>query len=126
VPSEKVLLNLVSVNSFADANPTVIWRAVLGAKCIASHADTAHTVTAHRTLRARKTTMFVTHKAAAKRTDQFLLSEAATYVRFARIYYDERREGSMPLLFERLLEKIYNTMIIKNKLVPGRGLKPRR
>jgi hypothetical protein len=45
-------------------------------------------------------------------------------VRCARIHYDERREGSMPLLFERLLEKIYNMMIVKEKLVPGRGLEP--
>jgi hypothetical protein len=29
----------------------------------------------------------------------------------------------MPLLFERLLEKIYNIMIIKEKLVPGRDSK---
>jgi hypothetical protein len=63
----------------------------------------------------------VTHKASAK----FSLSEAATYVGFARIYYDERREGSMPLLLERLLLKMYNYFIIKEKLVPGRGLQLR-
>jgi hypothetical protein len=32
----------------------------------------------------------------------------------------------MPLLFERLLEKIYNIMITKEKMVPGRGLEPWR
>jgi hypothetical protein len=39
--------------------------------------------------------------------------------------YDERREGSMPLLLERLLLKMYNYLIIKEKLVPGRGILPR-
>jgi hypothetical protein len=57
--------------------------------------------------------MLVTHKVAAKKPYEFSLSEAATYVGFTRIHYDERREGSMPLLFKRFLEKMYNIIIMK-------------
>jgi hypothetical protein len=67
-------------------------------------------------------TMLVTHKVAAKKPDEFSLGEAATYLCCARIHYSERREGSMPLFFERLLEKIYNIVSTKEKLVPGRGI----
>jgi hypothetical protein len=70
--------------------------------------------------------MLVTHKVAAKKPYEFSLSEAATYVGFTRIHYDERREGSMPLLFKRLLEKMYNIIIMKEKLVRGRGILPRQ
>jgi hypothetical protein len=69
--------------------------------------------------------MPVTHKGAAKKPDEFSLGRAATYVCRARIHYSEKRKGSMPLLFERLLEKIYNSMITQEKLVPGREPNPR-
>lgn len=44
--------------------------------------------------------LLVTHRAAAKKSYEFSLSQAAAYVCCARIHDSERREGSMPLFIQ--------------------------